>query len=211
MSRKTVAAKFQEEEYDICITGRNVMVTEAMKNYAFEKISKIDRFNNRITEVIVTMDIQKLEHHIAIILKVDHILIKSSAVTESMYASIDKAVDRLQTQLRRYKQRIREHQIKGGSIVDMNVNIVKPLESELDEVNDEIESATNEALLGSFESRRIVSKETRPLKTLNYQEAIMRMDLSGDFFMIFRCEEDHKLKVIYRRNDENYGVIEPEK
>lgn len=210
MSRKTVAAKFQDEEYDVTVTGRNVMVTEAMKGYAIDKLSKIDRFNNRFTDVNVTMDIQKVEHRVDIMAKVDQILIKSSAVSDDMYSAIDKAVDRLQTQLRRYKRRIREHHLKNGSVVDMNVSIVRPGEEILNEVNDEIESANANELLESMNPHTVVSRETRPLKTLNSEEAIMKLELSGDIFLVYRAEEDRKLKVIYRRNDSNLGIIEPE-
>ena len=77
------------------MTGRHVLVTDAMKDYAVDKIVKIDRFNARIIDVTVVMDIQKLEHRVDITMKVDHIFIKASASSDNMYASIDKAVDRL--------------------------------------------------------------------------------------------------------------------
>jgi len=48
-----------------------------------------------------------------------------------------------------------------------------------------------------------------PLKTLSYQEAVMKLDLSHDPFMLFVNETDQKLKVIYRREDGDYGIIEP--
>ena len=56
-----------EEEYNIHISGRHIQVTEAMKQHAFAKLSKIERFHNRIMDVHVTMDIQKVEHSVTII------------------------------------------------------------------------------------------------------------------------------------------------
>jgi putative sigma-54 modulation protein len=143
-------------------------------------------------------------------MKVDQIKIKSSAASENMYASIDKAVDRLQAQLRRYKRRIRDHQARGVSEIDMNVNVLQASD-EVAEVNDDIDSENSERLRNVFVPHQIVSTETRALKTLTQSEAIMKMELSGDVFMIYRSEEDQKLKVIYRRNDGNFAVIEPEK
>ncbi|MGZ3733114.1 MAG: ribosome hibernation-promoting factor, HPF/YfiA family [Parachlamydiaceae bacterium] len=210
MSRKTVAEKFHEDVYDITVTGRHVLVTDAMEQYAIEKISGIDRFSNRLISVNVTMDIQKIEHKVDITMKVDHITIRSSAVTDNMYASIDKAVDRLKAQLRKYKGRIREHQSKSISSIDMNVKVVAP-QDELDIVNDEIDSEANVSLINNYVPHAIVSQETRPLKTLNYNEAIMKVELSGDNFLVFCAEEDQKLKVIYRRNSGHFGIIEPEK
>ncbi len=80
----------------------------------------------------------------------------------------------------------------------------------ISEINDEIEEESLRQFENEFKPHEIVSRETLPLKTLNQPEAVMKMDLSGDTFLIFRAEEDQKIKVIYRRNDGNYGVIQVE-
>jgi putative sigma-54 modulation protein len=158
------------------------------------------------------MDIQKLDHRVDITMKVEQIVIRCTATSDNIYASIDKAVDKLKAQLRRYKGRINEHQVRGGASENINVKILDAREDEvLNEVNDEILSENTADLIQKYTPHRIVSEETRPLKTLNYNEAVMKMELSGDAFIVFRAEEDQKLKVIYRRKDNNYGIIEPEK
>lgn len=209
MSRKSKAEEFVDDKYDVVVTGRNVLVTDAMKNYAIEKVSKIDRFGHRVVDVNVTMDIQKIEHRVDIMLKIDNTLIKSSAATEDMYISIDRAVDKLMEQIRRFKTRVCDHQSIGHADVAMNVNVYTPLE-ELQEYNDEIEEENIKSLIERFKPHKIVSQETRPLKTLNLNEALLKFELSGEPFLLFRGEEDRKLKVIYKRNDGNFGVIEPE-
>lgn len=212
MNRKALAAKFQNDVYDISVTGRHLLVTEPMKDYAIDKIVKIDRFNARIIDVNIVMDIQKLDHRVDITLKVDHVKIKASAASENMYASIDMAIDKLETQLRRYKDRLNDHYLKASPSEDMNVNILESTSDQLlQEVNDEIESETNFKLIDGFRPPKILSKETRPLKTLNSNEALMKMKLSGDAFLIYRAEEDQNLKVMYLRSDGNFGIIEPQK
>lgn len=209
MSRKSKAAEFLDEVYNISVTGRNVMVTDAMKDYAIEKVSKIEKFSNRIIDVLVTMDVQKIEHRVDIVLKVNHVKIKSHAVTDDMYASIDKAVQKIETQLLRYKDKLQDHHAKGVNHIDMNVNVLRSAsEQELIDVNLDIEDETSRRLFDRYLPHKIVKQETRALKTLTDGEAIMKMDLSGDNFMIYRCEETKKLKVIYRRNDGDFGVIE---
>lgn len=212
MSRKSKAAEFVQEGYNIKITGRNVEVTEPMKNYAMEKIAKIERFTNKIIDVAVIMDIQKIDHRVDIKLVVDHLIIKGRAACTDMYASIDKAVTKIESQLHRYRERIKDHQAKHISAIDMNINVLRsPIEEEdLLDINGDIEEENNSSLLRRYIPHKIVSKDTTPLRQLNQEEAILKMELSGDFFMIFRSEEDRKLKVIYRRNDGNYGIIEPE-
>lgn len=207
MSRKTKAMQFAQDVYDISVSGRNVQVTESMKDYAIEKIMKIERFSDRIIDVNVIMDIQKLDHRVDIIMKVDHIKIKSQASCTDMYASIDKAVAKIETQLLRYKDKLQDHQNKGVKSVDMNVNILKALADE-ELVNAEIEEENNRISQNKFQLHRIASRETRPLKVLTFDEAVMKMELSGDAFLIFRHEEDMKIKVIYKRKDGNFAVIE---
>lgn len=207
MSHKSKALQFTDEGYDINVTGRNVQVTESMKDYAMEKISKIERFTNRILDVSVVMDIQKLEHRVDIVIKVDHIKIKSHAASTDMYASIDIAAAKIKTQLERYKDRIQDHHAKKISVVDMAVNVIRSVALE-DEVNGEIEDENLRRSESSFKFHKIVMNETCPLRVLTNDEALMKMELSGDAFLIYRQEEDNKIKVIYKRNDGNYGVIE---
>jgi putative sigma-54 modulation protein len=211
MSRKSKALAFVNEDYDISVTGRNVLVTESMKDYALEKISKIDRFSTRVIDINILMDVQKLDHRVDIILKVNQVKIKSHAVSDNMYASIDLAVDRLMEQIRKYKSRLQDHHCKSVKDIDMNVNVLQvPQEDEVTSVNKDIEDENQRQLYESFRPHEVINKETRPLKILNTSEAITKLELSRDVFLIYRCEEDKKLKVIYRRNDGNFGIIEPE-
>lgn len=211
MSRKSKAAEFLDEVYNISVTGRNVMVTDAMKDYAIDKVSKIEKFSDRIIDVMVTMDVQKIEHRVDIVLKVNHIKIKSHAVSDNMYASIDKAVHKIEAQLLRYKSKLQDHHAKGVAAIDMNVNVLRSAtDEELLDVNLDIEDENSKRMLDKYSPHRIMKKETHPLKTLTDGEAMMKMDLSGDNFLIYRCEDSRRLKVIYRRTDGDFGVIEPE-
>lgn len=206
--------KFAEQEealgYRLTIMGRNVYVTEAMKNYAFDKLSKIDRFHNHVLDLHVTLDIQKLEHSCVIILSFDHFRVKVAASSTDMYASIDKAVDKLQAKIRRWKSRIQDHHKKAMSAIDMQINVLQSPFDSLQEINEEIEISNKRSMIDEYRPPKIIGADTRPLKTLTTEEAIMKMELSDDNFMIFRGEEDRKLKVIYRRRDGNYGIILPE-
>ncbi len=200
--------KFPEEEsYNIQINGRHVQVTDAMKQYAETKLAKIERFHNHIMDIHVTMDIQKIEHSVTLVIKFDHFKIKSHASTTDMYASIDQAVDKLQKQIRRWKEKIQEHSNKKLSAVDIKVNVVKRPFNELDEINAEIESERMHDIEKTLTPGHIIGEKTIPLKDLLVDEAIMKMELSGDAFLLYRSQEDRKIKVIYRRDDGNYGII----
>lgn len=205
--------KFVEEEalgYNISITGRNVSVTEAMKNYAYDKITKVERFHTHIMDVQIILDIQKIEHSCMIIMKWNHFKVMVHASSTDMYASIDKAIERLQTKLRRWKKKIQMHHNKGVPAIDLRVNVLQKPVDEVEEINDDIEDEKRKQMEAALLPHKVIGKSVRPLKILTVDEAVMKMELSGDAFLIFRDEVDRRLKVIYRREDENYGVIETE-
>lgn len=206
-------AKFKEEDaagYRIDVIGRNIQITDPIRAYIWDKLSKVERFHNHIMHVHVTLEIQKLEHVCTIILKIDHTQVKCQASSTDMYASIDRAIDRLQSLLSRYKSRIQDHHRKKSSIIDVQVNVLQRPYNELEEINAEIENETIASELKHYRSPKIIGTETRPLKVLTIDEAVMKMDLSGDSFLLFRSEEDQKLKVLYRRTDGHYGLIQPD-
>ncbi|HEY5259229.1 MAG TPA: ribosome-associated translation inhibitor RaiA [Rhabdochlamydiaceae bacterium] len=206
--------KFAEEEalgYKFHVVGRNVLVTEAMKNYILDKLTKIERFHNHIMDVHAHLDIQKMEHTAAIVLKFNNFKVKVQAMSNDMYASIDKAVDRLQARLRDYKSKIQDHHKKGWDTVEMKVSVWEaPKYNELEEINAEIEAENRRIEQEKVSMPQVIGMETRVLKILTTEEAMMKMDLSGDKFLVYRGEEDRKLKVIYRRDDGNYGIIQTE-
>lgn len=206
MSRKSKQLEFADEKYNVNITGRNVAVTEAMKNYAIEKVSKVERFTDRLIDVHVIMDIQKLVHRCEIIFKAGNTKITSSADTDEMYKSIDFAVKKLESQIRKFKSKLNDHHARDIPSIEMAVEVLQ--REAIDEFFDE-DLGLTKSLEEKFKPHTIVKKETRPLKTLTYEEAVMKMDLSNDPFLIFKNEADLKLKVIYRRKDDNYGIIEP--
>lgn len=212
MAEKTkaeVKEKFTHKDYPIQVIGRNVDITEPMKAYAIDKLTRIDRFGGRVIDAFIIMDTQKLMHTVDFLINVNNNVIKVSGRTDNMYASIDQAIARLEAKLRRYMKRLHEHNAKGLAEIDVNVNVIERI-SPVDDINDQIEEENLRQVEEDLRPHRIVSKEKKRLKTLNQEEAIMKMELSEEHFLVYRSEEDQKLKVIYRRDDGNYGVIEAE-
>lgn len=208
-SKKEALAKFATEEYPIHITGKHVVITDAMKTYAVEKLKHVKRFGGRVMEAFITMDIQKLDHIVDFIILVNNTKIKVQGKSTTMYAAIDEAINHLESKLRRYVERLHHHHGKKLAEVDLQVHVLaRP--NPLDEINDLIDEETISRREKQLKPHPIVSKKTKKLHTLNEQEAIMKMELSGYAFLVYRSEEDRKMKVIYRLEDENYGVIQVE-
>lgn len=210
--KAAIREKFgDEEDYPIHVIGRHIEITDPMKAYAVDKLKKASRFGVRIIEATIVMDIQKVVHCVDFILNVNNTKVKVSGRTETMYSAIDKAIEHLESKLRRYHKRLSEHHAKGLKEASLlNVNIIEKPVAPLDDINDQIEEENLRHVESNFKAHKVLSKETKPLKQLTQEEAIMKMELSGDPFLLFKAEEDHKLKVMYRRDDDNYGVIEVE-
>jgi putative sigma-54 modulation protein len=194
VTRKEKIAEFGQG-YNVIVTGRHVHVTDGMKQHAVDRISKLDRIGDKIIDVHVTMDIQKLANRVDVMMKYGHTIIKSHASTTDMYVSIDQAVDKLNRQLKRYKRRLHDFYTKPVHAVEIPVQVYAA--EEIDEFEEE-------------KPHRIVATETRKLKVMSEDDAIMKMELSGDPLLVFRSETNRKLKVIFRREDGNYSIIEPE-
>lgn len=196
-NRKEKIAEFaQGQGYNVMVVGRHVHVTEGMKQHAVDRITRLDHIGQRIIDVHVTMDIQKLSHSVDLLMKYGHTIIRSHAITTDMYASIDQAVDKLSKQLRKYKKKLQEHHAKEVVSIEVPVQVYA--------------SGEDDDFLEEVPVHRIVSSEMQKLRLLTEEEAIMKMDLSGDPLMVYRSESTKKIQVIYRREDGNYGIIQPE-
>jgi putative sigma-54 modulation protein len=194
--------------YNISIVGKHIQITDAIRNYVWEKLDRVERIADHIIDVNVILDAQKLEHSCSILMNFIHYHIKVSASTDNMYSAIDRATDRLIKLIRRYKTKLQSHRFKDLTTVDIHVNVIQPLSDNLKAINDDIEAENALREENRFKLHEIVAKETMKLKTLTQDEAVMKMEIAEEPFLIFRAEEDQKIKVIYRRKDENYGLVQ---
>lgn len=94
----------------ILITGRHVGVTDAMKEYAHTKAEKLTHLWDRATSCRVTMDTDRNEHHVEMVLQVNRgVTLVGKANAPDMYAACDMAEQKLAQQLRKYKERLTDH------------------------------------------------------------------------------------------------------
>lgn len=204
------AKNFNSQGYNVAVVGKNIEVTKPLRDYVDEKISKIEMMTHHIIDVRVRLDVQKGNHMVDIVTKFSHFKIYVRSNTENMYSAIDKAFERLYSKLRKWKGRIQDHHAKGVAVTEMEVNVLEHVDREIEEIDREIIDENNRSLEQWFSSPIVVKKKSRPLKMLTLDEAVMKMELSDDHFMIFRSEEEQNLKVIYRRRDGSYGVVSTE-
>jgi putative sigma-54 modulation protein len=170
----------------ITVRGKNLEVTDALKKYAEKKVEKLGKYLPGIKEAIVTQSVQKNMHIVEVTLEGDGLLLRGEERTNSLYASIDQVVEKLETQIKRYKGRI-------TSKIHQEFNFAEDIEQADDE-----SPAT------------IVRSKKFTLKPMSPDEAAMQMELVNHDFYLFMNADTNLISVIYKRKDGNYGLLEPD-
>ena len=92
------------------ITGRHVDVSDSMRDYAEKRMAKVMADNPRVDKIHVILDVQKYLHIAEVVVHArSHIRLEAKETSESMYASIDQVVDKIEAQLRRSIDKRQEH------------------------------------------------------------------------------------------------------
>lgn len=202
--------RFADEGYNISIVGKNVQITDAMRNYIMEKLSKVERITPHIIDLIVALDIQKLAHTVSMVIKFSNVHVKVHATMDDMYSAIDKASDKLIKLIHKYKEKLQSHRFQHLSSVDMKVSVLSYPKDEIEEINQEIEAENLKREAEIYRTPKIVNEEKMSLKTLTKEEAVMKLELTAKPFILYKSEEDHKLRLIYRREDDKFAIVEVE-
>jgi putative sigma-54 modulation protein len=177
---------------EITVTFRHLESTDALRDYAREKVSRIKKYLGTPAEAAVVLSLEKRRHQTEITVTTDGITINAKEVTEDMYSSIDLAVDKLERQVKKYKEKIKDHKPGAGRERTARYNILSSQPEE-------------QAARG-----RIIQTESVFIKPMSIDEAIMQIDVMNRDFLVFTNTETHKVSVLYRRRDGNLGLIEPE-
>jgi len=168
---------------NIIINGRHMDLTENLKNYAHQKIGKFKRYLDGITEAIVTMSVEKYRHRVEVTLKINGSFIQAESITGEMYSSIDDVVEKLEKQIKRYKEKMVSHRKNKK------------------EVSAEEEPKEAPSL--------VIKRKTIDVKPMSVEEAAMYIDMSDKNFFVFTNASSGDVNVIYKMSDGNLGLIEP--
>ncbi len=177
------------------LVGRNVDVTDALKDYIKRKTERLDRYFDNIVDAKVVLSLAGSPHverraKAEIQLNVPGGLIRVEESDPDMYAAIDRAVEVLEKQLKRFKGRLVGKRHSGHAAPAAPA---APAEfSEEEEYEPEIV--------------RVKRFEMKPMMP---EDAALQMEALGHTFFVFRNAESGEISVIYRRHDGNYGLIEP--
>ena len=172
----------------ITISGKNIEVTQGLKDAIYDKLDKLDKYFTPETEAIVTLSVEKNRQKIEVTVPIKGSVIRAEEVSDDMYVSIDLVQEIIERQMRKHKTRLANRYRSAGhfqpAYLDMDVD-------DTDEV-------------------RIVRTKKFAIKPMDPEEACLEMELSGHTFFVFRNSETDDVNVVYKRKGNTYGLIEPE-
>lgn len=169
------------------IYGKNVTITQGMQEKVELKLSFLNKYfiidENLTANVVVKVHSNDVKVEITIPTKMA--VLRAEVEHEDFYAAVDLAIDKLEDQIRRQKTRLeKKHKEKLA---------LSFLEEELNEEED-----------------IYVRTKSIEVDEMDLDDAIMRMEMLGHSFFIYRDEETKNIAVVYARNDGGYGLIETE-
>ena len=170
------------------ISGKNIDVTEGLKEAIYEKIGKLERYFTDDTEVHVTFSVEKERQKIEVTIPMKGNIIRAEEESTDMYVSIDLVEEIIERQLRKYKNKIVERKQHG---IGLNKAFLE-------------EETPGEENIEIIRSKRFAIKPMDP------EEACVQMELLGHDFYVFRNSETDEVNVVYKRKANSYGLIEPD-
>ncbi|MEW6532310.1 MAG: ribosome-associated translation inhibitor RaiA [Thermodesulfobacteriota bacterium] len=174
------------------VTFRHMEASDALRNYAQERTARLDKYIDHPMDIQVTLKVEKFRQIAEVVISANGIRIAGLEAHEDMYAAIDLVMDKIERQVKKYRERIRNH---------------KPIQGK--ELRWRRETYAQE----SFEEDRepqIIKTDNYFVKPMSLDEAVMQMDLTQQHFLVFNDAGSQSINVIYRRKDGNYGLIVPQ-
>jgi putative sigma-54 modulation protein len=185
--------------------------SQAVRDYAEEKLDKIRKyFQKDPIAAHAVFSVERGFNHVADIniTLPNGIVINAKETTEDMYSSIDLAAARIERQVRKWKEKIRDHKPHGGPAVPVREMVIAAEEVEPRPAAAKPAAPPPAAAASSASTYRVVKDETFTARSMKVEDAVMQLNLLGDELIVFTDAGTETISVLYRRKDGNYGLIE---
>lgn len=172
-------------------TGRHIEVTPAMRSHVEEHFDKINHlFEKDGNHAHIIIEVERGLHRSEIVVKWHNQVLTANATSEDMYQSLSQTIAKIEKQARRLKSKIIDKSHKAKKISEIAVQEEESVEPESD-------------------SPRIINVNNYAVKPMTADEAALKLDQDEKHFLVFRDSENENISVIYKREDGNYGLIQP--
>lgn len=176
----------------ISITGKNLEISDYLRDLVEKKVGKLDRYFPQDTEAFVTLSMERNRHIVEVTIPYDGGVIRGEEVTGDMYASIDNVLDKLEKQFFRHRTKL-EKSLRSGAF-----KYEEPLFGDVYEDSED-------------DGPKIIRVKKFNVKPMSEEEAMLQIEMIGHSFYVFLNADTEEINVLYKRKDGNYGLIEPER
>ena len=181
---------------DYILKSRNVELNDEIKEYAQKKIkSRIEKFDDKVFKVEIEFSAERnpsinLNNKVVVTIFTPRAVIRALETGVDFFEAIDRINPKVERQIKKYKSKMIQRGRKGSGV----------------EAKIEAENSDEK-----FEDlKNIVKTKKFEIKPITPEEASLQMELIGHDFYVFVNAETGKTAVLYKRKDENYGLIEPQ-
>ena len=170
------------------ISGKNIDVTEGLKNAVYDKLSKLEKYFAEDAVAQVTFSVEKDRQKIEVTIPMKGHIIRAEQVSDDMYVSIDLVLEVIERQVNKHKKKLID---QAQSAAYFQKSFIEEDVPEDDEI-------------------AIIRSKKFAVKPMDPEEACVQMDLLGHSFFVFRNAETDEVNVVYKRKGNTYGLIEPQ-
>lgn len=184
---------------NVSISGRHMEVTEALKSYVENALGKVTAHFDKVIDADVVLSLEKHRQIAEINLHANGVRIHGREASPDMYASVDAVIEKVERQVRKFKDRINRHQPRSAKELRVYHHAMfAPVPT------------TNGHEEAQAVAHHEVHREKLPMKPLTVDEAVMHLQLVDDPFLVFVNAETSQVNVLYEARDGHYGLIEPQ-
>ncbi len=176
----------------VSVTFRKIDPSDTLRSYAQEKLYRIKKYVEDPIEAHVVLSVEKFRHIAEVSINANGLRLNGQEETGDMYSAIDMMVDKVESQIKKYRHKLKKRKSDGGP---------KPLVMRMNVLAGESFDEDQEP--------QIIKTKQINAKPMDIDEAVMQMDLANSEFLVFTNAKTQIINVIYRRKDGNYGLIEP--
>ena len=178
----------------VILQGRNVQITDRLREYVESKVEKLDRYLPSAGEARMELAIEQTksaeDRHVAqLTIRSKGVLLRSEERSSDMFTSVDMVMDKIRRQIDRYKSK-RRGRFRSGQAEQLAALEAEDLED--------------------VPEGRIVRTKRFNMVPMDEAEAVEQMELLGHDFFVFYNAEEGQLNVLYRRKGGDYGLLQPE-
>lgn len=197
------------------VAFRHMDPSAAVTRYASEKLQHVvsKYVSGMDIDSLVVFSTERFLHVANFTVNINGMTVKCVEKNEDMYAAIDLALEKIERQVKRFKTRIRNHRPDHRQR-KFTLQVIAPGQTETVEAEPEV--AEEQTLNGATEPAATNGAAPIELRREVYQapfmstaDAIVQLELRGGAFFVFTHADSENLCIVYRRDDGNFGLIEP--